>query len=190
MSVTIYHNPDCGTSRNTLAMIRNAGIEPTIIEYLKTPPTRERLIELIGRSGLSVREALRQKGTPYAELGLDDSLLSDDDLLDAMLKHPLLINRPFVETPHGYACAGRPRSFSISCLRPGACRSRKRTAKWLLTSTDAERSKVGGLHNPRYGAGVAPVSLCISTAEGRTACKMRRKDGTAAKSSSFSTRRS
>ncbi len=83
MSVTIYHNPDCGTSRNTLAMIRNAGIEPTIIEYLKTPPTRERLVELIGRSGLSVREALRQKGTPYAELGLDDSLLSDDDLLDA-----------------------------------------------------------------------------------------------------------
>jgi arsenate reductase len=101
MSVTIYHNPDCGTSRNTLAMIRNAGIEPTVIEYLKTPPTRERLVELIGKSGLSVRDALRQKGTPYAELGLDDPLLSDDDLLDAMLKHPILINRPFVETLHG-----------------------------------------------------------------------------------------
>lgn len=101
MSVTIYHNPECGTSRNTLAMIRNAGVEPTIIEYLKTPPTRERLVELIGRSGLSVRETLRQKGTPYAELGLDDPLISDDKLLDAMLEHPILINRPFVETPHG-----------------------------------------------------------------------------------------
>ncbi|WP_168795998.1 arsenate reductase (glutaredoxin) [Paraburkholderia aromaticivorans] len=101
MSVTIYHNPECGTSRNTLAMIRNAGIEPTIIEYLKTPPTRERLVELIGRSGLSVRETLRQKGTPYAELGLDDPLLGDDKLLDSMLEHPILINRPFVETPHG-----------------------------------------------------------------------------------------
>lgn len=101
MNVTIYHNPECGTSRNTLAMIRNAGIEPTIIEYLKTPPTRERLVELIARSGLSVRETLRQKGTPYAELGLDDPLVSDDKLLDAMLEHPILINRPFVETPHG-----------------------------------------------------------------------------------------
>jgi arsenate reductase len=101
MNVTIYHNPECGTSRNTLAMIRNAGIEPTIIEYLKTPPTRERLVELIDRSGLSVRETLRQKGTPYAELGLDDPLLGDDKLLDAMLEHPILINRPFVETPHG-----------------------------------------------------------------------------------------
>jgi arsenate reductase len=101
MNVTIYHNPECGTSRNTLAMIRNAGIEPTVVEYLKTPPTRERLVELIGRSGLSVRETLRQKGTPYAELGLDDPLLGDDKLLDAMLEHPILINRPFVETPHG-----------------------------------------------------------------------------------------
>ncbi|MFM0218052.1 arsenate reductase (glutaredoxin) [Paraburkholderia caledonica] len=101
MNVTIYHNPECGTSRNTLAMIRNAGIEPTIIEYLKTPPARERLVELIARSGLSVRETLRQKGTPYAELGLDDPLLGDDKLLDAMLEHPKLINRPFVETPHG-----------------------------------------------------------------------------------------
>ena len=101
MSVTIYHNPECGTSRNTLAMIRNAGVEPTIIEYLKTPPTRERLVELIGRSGLSVRETLRQKGTPYAELGLDDPLISNDKLLDAMLEHPILINRPFVESPHG-----------------------------------------------------------------------------------------
>ena len=101
MSVTIYHNPECGTSRNTLAMIRNAGLEPTIIEYLKTPPTREKLVALISAAGLSVREALRQNGTPYAELGLDDPLLGDNELLDAMLKHPILINRPFVETPHG-----------------------------------------------------------------------------------------
>jgi arsenate reductase len=101
MSVTIYCNPDCGTSRNTLAMIRNAAIEPTVIEYLKTPPTRERLMELIGRSGLSVSGALRQKGTLYAELGLDDPLLSEDELLDAMPEHPILINRSFMETPRG-----------------------------------------------------------------------------------------
>jgi arsenate reductase len=101
MNVTIYHNPDCGTSRNTLAMIRNAGIEPTVVEYLKTPPTRERLVELIGKSGLSVRDVVRQKGTPFAELGLDAPSLTDDSLLDAMMEHPILINRPFVETPHG-----------------------------------------------------------------------------------------
>lgn len=88
MTVTIYHNPDCGTSRNTLAMIRNAGIEPTVIEYLKTPPTRDKLVQLIGAAGLSVREALRQKGTPHAELGLDNPSLGDGELLDAMLKEP------------------------------------------------------------------------------------------------------
>ena len=101
MTVTIYHNPECGTSRNTLAMIRNAGIEPTVIEYLKTPPTRDRLVQLIRAAGLSVREALRQKGTPYAELRLDNPSFGDEELLDAMLKHPILINRPFVETPEG-----------------------------------------------------------------------------------------
>lgn len=101
MNVTIYHNPECGTSRNTLAMIRNAGIEPTVIEYLKTPPTRDRLVQLINAAGLGVRDALRQKGTPYAELGLDNPSLGDDELLDAMLKHPILINRPFVGTPEG-----------------------------------------------------------------------------------------
>lgn len=101
MSVTIYHNPDCGTSRNTLAMIRNAGIEPTVIEYLKTPPTRGTLVDLISRSGLSVREAVRQKGTPYVDLGLDDPLVTDDQLIDAMLEHPILINRPLVVTDHG-----------------------------------------------------------------------------------------
>lgn len=101
MDVTIYHNPACGTSRNTLALIRNAGIEPTVIEYLKTPPTRPVLDELIANASLTVREAIRQKGTPYMDLGLDDPTLSDDDLLDAMLEHPILINRPFVVTPWG-----------------------------------------------------------------------------------------
>ncbi|MFU0504680.1 arsenate reductase (glutaredoxin) [Pseudaminobacter sp. NGMCC 1.201702] len=101
MDITIYHNPDCGTSRNTLALIRNAGIEPTIIEYLKTPPARPVLEDLIAKAGLTVREAIRNKGTPYAHLGLDDPALTDDDLLDVMLQHPILINRPFVVTPWG-----------------------------------------------------------------------------------------
>lgn len=101
VDVIIYHNPECGTSRNTLAMIRNAGIEPHVIEYLKTPPTRRMLVELLDRAGLSPRELLREKGTPYAELGLVDEALSDDDLLDAMMAHPVLINRPLVVTPIG-----------------------------------------------------------------------------------------
>jgi arsenate reductase (glutaredoxin) len=99
--VTIYHNPACGTSRNTLALIRNAGVEPTIIEYLKTPPSRVVLVDLIAKSGLKVRDAIRIKGTPYHDLGLDDPALSDDQLLDAMLVHPILINRPFVVTAWG-----------------------------------------------------------------------------------------
>lgn len=101
MDVTIYHNPDCGTSRNTLAMIRAAGIEPTVIEYLKTPPTRERLVALISEMGISVRDLLREKGTPYGELGLDDPSLSDAQLVDQMMAHPILINRPIVVTPRG-----------------------------------------------------------------------------------------
>ncbi|SPS00773.1 arsenate reductase (glutaredoxin) [Cupriavidus taiwanensis] len=96
MSVTIYHNPACGTSRNTLAMIRNAGIEPQIIEYLTNPPSRAELQDMIRQAGLTVRQALREKGTPFGELGLSDPALSDDQLLDAMLAHPILINRPFV----------------------------------------------------------------------------------------------
>jgi arsenate reductase len=99
--VTIYHNPACGTSRNTLALIRNSGVEPEIVEYLKTPPSRDRLADLIRRMGVPVRDVLREKGTPYAELGLDDPSLSDDRLLDAMIAHPILINRPIVETPLG-----------------------------------------------------------------------------------------
>jgi arsenate reductase len=101
VSVTIYHNPACGTSRNTLAMIRQSGEQPEVIEYLKNPPDRERLIELIGAMGISVRALLREKGTPYAELELADPKWSDDQLIDFMLAHPILINRPIVETPKG-----------------------------------------------------------------------------------------
>jgi arsenate reductase len=101
MTVTIYHNPDCGTSRNTLAMIRQSGEVPVVIEYLKHPPDRARLVELIGAMGISVRALLREKGTPYAELGLADAKWRDDQLIDFMLAHPILINRPIVETPRG-----------------------------------------------------------------------------------------
>jgi arsenate reductase (glutaredoxin) len=101
MSVTIYHNPDCGTSRNTLAVIRQSGVEPTVIEYLKTAPSREKLKELIAAMGVSVRALLREKGTPYKELGLDDPKWSDDQLVDQMLAHPILINRPIVVTAKG-----------------------------------------------------------------------------------------
>ena len=101
MSVTIYHNPDCGTSRNALAMIEASGETPTVIEYLKTPPSRDRLVELIKAIGISVRALLREKGTPYAELGLADPKWTDDRLLDLMLAHPILINRPIVETAKG-----------------------------------------------------------------------------------------
>lgn len=101
MDITIYHNPACGTSRNTLELIRNAGIEPTVVEYLISPPSRDKLQKMIADAGLAVREAIREKGTPYAELGLDNLDLSDDQLLDAMLKDPILINRPFVVTPLG-----------------------------------------------------------------------------------------
>jgi arsenate reductase len=115
MDVTIYHNPDCGTSRNTLAMIRNAGIEPTVIEYLNTPPARDTLKTMIADAGLSVREAIREKGTPYDDLGLVDPALSDDQLLDAMLAHPILINRPFVVTPLGTRLA-RPSEVVLDIL--------------------------------------------------------------------------
>ncbi|TIW29411.1 MAG: arsenate reductase (glutaredoxin), partial [Mesorhizobium sp.] len=101
MTVTIYHNPACGTSRNTLAMIRASGEEPVVIEYLKTPPSRERLLELIAAMGITPRQLLREKGTPYAELGLANPKWSDDELIDFMRAHPILINRPIVETPKG-----------------------------------------------------------------------------------------
>jgi arsenate reductase (glutaredoxin) len=101
VDIIVYHNPACGTSRNTLGLIRNASIEPHVVEYLKTPPTRELLVQLILRAGISPRELLREKGTPYAELGLGETALSDDALLDAMMAHPILINRPLVVSPLG-----------------------------------------------------------------------------------------
>lgn len=115
MSVTIYHNPDCGTSRNTLALIRNAGIEPIVIEYLNEPPDRATLAGLIAASGLKVRAAIRQKGTPYTELGLDAPTTTDDELLDAMLAHPVLINRPFVATALGVRLC-RPSELVLDIL--------------------------------------------------------------------------
>jgi len=101
MTVTIYHNPNCGTSRNVLGLIRNTGEEPVVIEYLKTPPTRETLVDLIERMAIPVRDLLRRKGTPYDELGLDDPKWSDEELIDRMMEHPILINRPIVVTPIG-----------------------------------------------------------------------------------------
>jgi arsenate reductase len=115
MTVTIYHNPECGTSRNTLAMIRGAGIEPEVVLYLETPPDRARLIEMISRAGLSVRDAIRVKDTPYFDLGLDNPTLSDAELVEAMLADPILINRPFVETPHGVRLC-RPSEIVLDIL--------------------------------------------------------------------------
>ncbi len=116
--VTIYHNPSCGTSRNTLTLLRHAGIEPNVIEYLKTPPSKEKLRELLAAMGMSVRELLRQKGTPYAELGLDDPKWTDDELLDAMLRDPILINRPIVVTPLGTKLC-RPSEAVLQILPSG-----------------------------------------------------------------------
>lgn len=119
-SVTIYHNPSCGTSRNTLAMIRASGVEPQIIEYLKTPPDREKLIQLITQMGIATRELLREKGTPYTDLGLDDLNVSDAVLIDAMLQHPILINRPIVVTAKGVKLC-RPSELVLEILDNPNC---------------------------------------------------------------------
>ena len=118
VDIVIYHNPACGTSRNTLAMIRNTGIEPHVVEYLKTPPARALLVELIDRAGMTPRELLREKGTPYAELGLDDTSLSDEALIDAMMAHPILINRPLVVSPLGVKLC-RPSEAVLDLLPSG-----------------------------------------------------------------------
>ena len=115
MTITIFHNPACGTSRNTLAMIRESGAEPVVIEYLKNPPTRARLAELLREMGISARELLRQRGTPYAELGLADPKWSEDELIGFMLEHPILIERPIVETPKG-ARLCRPGELAATLL--------------------------------------------------------------------------
>lgn len=119
MGTTIYHNPNCGTSRNTLAMIREAGEEPVVIEYLKTPPGRAELVDLIARMGIPVRDLLRQKGTPYDELGLDDDKWSDDQLIDFMMEHPILINRPIVVSERGVVLC-RPSEKVLDLLPDGA----------------------------------------------------------------------
>lgn len=115
MSVTIYHNPDCGTSRNTLAMIRQSGEEPEVIEYLKTPPSRETLVALIAKMGITPRKLVRKKDTPYEALGLGDPKWSDDELIDFMIAHPILINRPIVVTPLG-AILARPSEMVLHFL--------------------------------------------------------------------------
>lgn len=117
MDVIIYHNPACGTSRNTLGLIRNAGLEPHVIEYLKTPPSRTMLKSLIKRMGVPVRTILREKGTPYADLGLSNEVLSEDALLDAMMEHPILINRPIVISPNGVKLC-RPSEEVLDLLPP------------------------------------------------------------------------
>lgn len=122
MAVTIYHNPSCGTSRNTLAMIRASGEEPEVIEYLKTPPTKSRLKELIKQMGIAPRELLRRKGTPYDELGLDDPSLTDEQLIDAMMAHPILINRPIVVTSVG-ARLCRPSEAVLEILENASAES-------------------------------------------------------------------
>ncbi len=121
MTVTIYHNPQCGTSRNTLAMIRAHGVEPVVIEYLKTPPSRTELMDLVQRMGVPLRSVLRQKGTPYDALGLDDPALPDDALLDAVTAHPILINRPIVATPKGVRLC-RPAETVLELLDPPTAR--------------------------------------------------------------------
>jgi arsenate reductase len=117
LDIIIYHNPACGTSRNTLGLIRNCGVEPHIIEYLKTPPSREELVALIGRMGIPVRDLPRKKGTPYDELKLDDPALTDEQLIDAMMAHPILINRPIVVTPIGVKLC-RPSEAVLDILPP------------------------------------------------------------------------
>ncbi|WP_457089466.1 arsenate reductase (glutaredoxin) [Microvirga sp. P5_D2] len=134
MDVVIYHNPQCGTSRNALGLIRNAGIEPHVIEYLKTPPTRLLLRELIARMGVSVRDVIREKDTPYHELGLSDPGLSDDQLLDAMMEHPILINRPIVVTPLGVRLC-RPSEAVIEILPPQQGEFRKEDGELVVDAS-------------------------------------------------------
>lgn len=134
MDVIIYHNPQCGTSRNTLGLIRNAGIEPHIIEYPKCPPTRSMLVQLIARAGLTARALLREKGTPFHELGLDNPALSDDELLDAMMAHPILINRPIVVTPKGVRLC-RPSELVVDLLPPQRGEFRKEDGELVIDAT-------------------------------------------------------
>lgn len=131
MDVIIYHNPSCGTSRNTLGLIRNAAVEPHVVEYLKSPPSRAMLLRLIERMGIAVRAVIRQKGTPYEELGLADPTLSDAALIDAMIEHPILINRPIVVSPKGVRLC-RPSEEVIDLLPPQIGEFRKEDGELLV----------------------------------------------------------
>lgn len=131
MDVIIYHNPACGTSRNTLGLIRNAGVEPHVIEYLKTPPSRSMLESLIARMGITPRALLREKGTPYTDLGLADPALSDDALIDAMMEHPVLINRPIVVSPKGVQLC-RPSEAVLDLLPPQTGEFRKEDGELVI----------------------------------------------------------
>ena len=137
-TITIFHNPACGTSRNTLALIRHAGLEPTIVEYLKTPPSKDRLQQLISAMGITPRELLRQKGTPYAELGLADDHWTDEQLIDQMLAHPILINRPIVETPLGTTLC-RPSEAVLELLPVGRVESFTKEDGDVVLDTGARR---------------------------------------------------
>ncbi len=141
MNVTIYHNPACGTSRNTLALVRHAGIEPTVIEYLNSPPSAATLKAMIADAGLTVRAAIREKGTPYAELGLDNPALTDEQLIEAMIDTPILINRPFVVTPMGTRLC-RPSELVLDILPADAFKGPfvKEDGEAVL---DAEGKRVG-----------------------------------------------
>lgn len=134
IDVVIYHNPACGTSRNTLGLIRNAGVEPHVIEYLKTPPSRALLKQLLNRAGLTVREILREKGTPFAELGLGDPSLSDEALLDAIEAHPILMNRPLVVSPKGVKLC-RPSEAVLPLLPPQLGEFRKEDGELVVDAS-------------------------------------------------------
>ena len=166
MTVTIYHNPNCGTSRNVLAMIRQSGEEPVVIEYLKTPPTRERLKELIQSMGIPVRALLREKGAPYAELGLGDPKWTDDQLLDFMIGRPILINRPIVVTPKGVKLCRPSKRCSTSCRTPTSAASSRKTARWFHSATAKPRSPGIGGRTRSFADG--------SSGAGATGCLLQR----------------
>lgn len=131
MQATIWHNPECGTSRNTLALLRHAGIEPDVIDYLRNPPSRERISDLVAKAGITLRSALREKGTPYAEWNLGDATLDDDALLDAIERAPILLNRPFVQTPMGVRLC-RPSEVVLDILPPIAAPFTKEDGEVVL----------------------------------------------------------
>lgn len=140
MDVVVYHNPKCGTSRNTLALVRHAGIEPRVVEYLKTPPSRDEIVALVARSGEPLRSFLREKGTPFAELGLADPALSDDALLDAIAAHPILLNRPIVASDKGVRLC-RPSEKVLDLLPPMPAAEFRKEDGELVLDADGRPAK-------------------------------------------------